>query len=220
MTAYILYGNPLSAPANKVRMCANALGIDYEYRLVNLGNGEQRTQEYLAINPYGKVPAIAWDNGKRLAESDAIIRFFADQVQSPLVPQEFYKKAQLDQWMCYASQHVGMAVAKIMFNTHVYKMVGAEVDPRSLADGKALLAGYLQVIESHLGDNHYLLGNSMSLADICFIALSDPTEVLAFDLSLYPRVQELRSEIAKHDFYRKCHTSYADMFEKFVSGSH
>ena len=53
-----IYGSELSFPANKVRFAANALNLKYEYIKVNLRVQENRTEEFLKINPSGKIPAI------------------------------------------------------------------------------------------------------------------------------------------------------------------
>ena len=73
-----IYGSPLSSPTNKVRYVANFLGLNTEFHPVNLGAGEQRSPEYLKINPLAKVPAIE-DEGFTLAESNAIIRYMANK---------------------------------------------------------------------------------------------------------------------------------------------
>ena len=62
-----IYGADLSAPANKVRMTANALGIEYEYIRVSIRDGENRTEEYLKMHPAGKVPVI---------DDDGFVLFF------------------------------------------------------------------------------------------------------------------------------------------------
>jgi len=73
-----LYGSSLSSPTNKVHYCCNYLGQAYELHEINLGVGEQKKPEYLKINPCGRVPAID-DDGFRLFESNAIIRYLSDK---------------------------------------------------------------------------------------------------------------------------------------------
>ena len=69
-----IYGADLSSPANKVRFVANHIGLDYEYRRVNLREKEQRQEWFLKINPIGKVPAMD-DGGFCLFESGAICKY-------------------------------------------------------------------------------------------------------------------------------------------------
>jgi glutathione S-transferase len=69
----IIYGSDFSAPANKVRFVANALGLDYEYKVVRIRDGENKTEEFKKMHPAGKIPVIN-DHGFILFESNAIIK--------------------------------------------------------------------------------------------------------------------------------------------------
>ena len=80
-----IYGTYLSAPANKVRLTASALGLDVEYHNLDLTKGEHKSPEYLEVNPLGKVPAID-DDGFYLFESNAICRYMANKSDSDLYP--------------------------------------------------------------------------------------------------------------------------------------
>jgi len=81
----ILYWYPLSPPARTVNFFARAAGIELELRNTNLRHGEQRSPEYLAINPHGKVPALV-DGELKIYESAAIIRYLAAKSSSRLFP--------------------------------------------------------------------------------------------------------------------------------------
>ena len=70
-----IYGSDLSGPCNKTRFVANYLGLNYEYRRINLREGEQKQAWFLKINPVGKVPAMEED-GFCLFESAAICKYF------------------------------------------------------------------------------------------------------------------------------------------------
>jgi glutathione S-transferase len=76
-----IYGFEISVPANKLRMCANALGVDYEYIRDNVSEGENRKDEYLAIHPACKVPAMD-DDGYILFESNAIMKYLCKKNNS------------------------------------------------------------------------------------------------------------------------------------------
>ena len=68
-----IYGAEMSPNVNKVRFAANAIGLPFEFKPVNLMAGEQKSPEFLKVNPLGRVPAID-DNGFKLAESNAIMK--------------------------------------------------------------------------------------------------------------------------------------------------
>ena len=110
-----IYGFDFSSPANKVRMCANALGLEYEYIQVNMQEGEHKSDKYLAVNPAGKVPAID-DDGFTLFESNAIMKYFCDKSSSSYYPKDPLERAVVDQWCDFVSIHVYMALGRVVFN--------------------------------------------------------------------------------------------------------
>lgn len=211
-----LYGVPLSGPANKARYTACAVDIEYEFKIVNLMEGEQGSEKFLAINPVGKVPALR-DGDFCLFESNAIARYLAAKAHSDLLPSELQVRALVDQWMEYVSHHIMNAVGKIVFNTHFYKMMNAERDERSLAEGKEWLNKYLKVVDQHLQNKEFFLGDSMTLADIAFISAVDPIDVIEFDIQAYPEACRLRDKLRQQAFYTACHSSFGETFKSIVS---
>lgn len=88
MSRPILYEAPRSSAAYRVRVALNLKGVDYESRPVNLLEGEQKSDDYRALNPQGLVPMLDID-GNRLTQSLAII-VYLDQAfpEPPLVPRD------------------------------------------------------------------------------------------------------------------------------------
>src|SRR5476649_1706755 len=199
-----VYGFDFSSTANKVRFAANAMGLQYEYRRVNLFAGEQKTPEFQKLNPIGRVPAID-DDGFKVFESAAIIRYLADKNNSSLYPKDLQKRTIIDQWIDFANLHVATALARVTFNRVMYKMLNAEKDERSLADGVKFLGQFLPLIEKQLKENKYLAGGEMTLADINLLAVLDPVELSSVDLSAYPSIVNWRKNLKTQSFYTKCH---------------
>src|SRR5271154_460890 len=150
-----IFGFDFSSPANKVRFAANAMGLEYEYKRVNLFAGEQKSPEFLKLNPIGRVPAID-DNGFKAFESTAIIKYLADKNNSPLYPKDLQKRTIVDQWIDFSNIHVAAALARVTFNRVMYKMLNVEKDERSLADGIKFLGQFLPTLEKQLKENKYL----------------------------------------------------------------
>jgi len=73
-----IYGADLSAPANKVRFVANYLGLEYDYVQIKIREGEHRAEQFLKLNPVGKIPVID-DDGFTLYESNAICKYLCDK---------------------------------------------------------------------------------------------------------------------------------------------
>lgn len=210
-----IYGSPLSSPTNKVRFVANYLKMPSEFHIVNLSAGENRTPEFLKINSLGKIPAIN-DDGFTLAESNAIVRYLCDKNHSTLYPKELKARAVVDQWIDYASQHVMLALARIMFNTYFYKVAGANQDERSLQDGRKFINTYLPLIEQQLTRNAFIAGSTMTLADIVMIAALDTIELCEINMSTYTHINTWRKKLMSESFYQDCHESYASSFNKML----
>ena len=213
-----IYGFDFSSPANKVRFAANAMGLKYEYKRVNLLAGEQKSAEYLKLNPIGRVPAID-DDGFKAFESAAIIRYLAEKNNSPLYPKDIKKRAIIDQWIDFANIHVSTALARVTFNRVMYQMMKVEKDERSLSDGLRFLGTYLPILEKQLKENKYLAGGEMSLADINLLAVLDPAELSSVDLSVYPSITSWRKNLKVQPFYTKCHSSLEEVFQALTAGA-
>ena len=206
-----VYGFPISTWANRVRFTANKLGLDYEYVTIDLTKGESQTEAYLAISPAGKVPAMD-DDGFVLFESGAIVNYLANKAHSELYPQALEQRALIDQWSDFTCGQVAMPMGKVLFNSVIYKFIGAEKDDNSLAEGLALLDQYLPIIDAQLGKVSYLASDQLSLADMVLLAWLDPAELCEVDLSAYGNISRWRSQLKQEDFYTDCHNNYQDMF--------
>ena len=203
-----IYGHFFSAPANQVRLTASALGVDHDYQHVDLQQGEQKSPEYLAINPYGKVPALD-DDGFRLAESNAISRYLACKANCDLYPSDVKQRATIDQWMDYSAHHVRGNMAKILFNKVLAPMIGAEPDERSMKEGEEFLNNAMQVVDSKLGENAYIAGDNLSIADTALMAAMEPFEMIGYDVSKYENVATWRQKNMESDWYKNVHDHYA-----------
>ena len=72
-----IFGDSISGNCLKVKYTADILGLPYQWHETNILEGESRTDDFLALNPQGQVPAIQLDEGSTLAQSNAIIRYLA-----------------------------------------------------------------------------------------------------------------------------------------------
>lgn len=204
-----IYGFDFSSPANKVRMCANALGLEYEYIQVNMQEGEHKSDKYLAVNPAGKVPAID-DDGFTLFESNAIMKYFCDKSSSSYYPKDPLERAVVDQWCDFVSIHVYMALGRVVFNKIVAPQMGFDVDERSLRDGQVFLGQFLPVIEGQLGKTEFLAGDELTIADFCLLATVDPAEMIELDLTPYPKLNAWRENLRAQEFYQNVHKFFGE----------
>ena len=167
-------------------LTAELLGLRYDWITLDNSTGETQTAEFLAINPNGKVPAMVLPDGRRLAESNAIIAFLADG--SHLIPQDRFEYAQMLQWMFFEqySHEPYIAVARfIQFYQNMPAERQAEYDTCQIK-GNATL----RLMDHHLSTRPYFVGTSMSLADIALFAYTHVADQGGFDLSQFPHIQD------------------------------
>ena len=206
------YGVGVSNNVNKVRFVANALGLDYELQPVNLLEGEQRSPEFLDLNPVGKVPVMQ-DGEFTLFESMAISKYLANKENSSLYPQDLQQKAVVDQWIDFCNIHVQAAWTRVFFNRFLAPIIGQEVDDNSLNFGLKMLDQYFPILDNQLSRSKYLAGDELTLADINLLAILDPSEVAEIDFSLYQNLQNWFQELKQKDFYTQCHKDYKENLE-------
>jgi len=204
-----IYGHFISMPSNKVRLCVSYLGLPHEYHHVDLQAGEHQSEDYLKINPAGRVPAID-DDGFLLSQSDAICKYMcALSGPSSFYPEELQKQAKINQWMNFCSQHVMAAMGRIYFNRVVAPMLGADVDEASVQTGLDMLGRDLPMIEAELKQHDFLVGDKFTLADINLAAALEPCEMAQVELSDYPAITKWRETIMNREFYKRVHAKFA-----------
>ena len=204
-----IYGHFFSAPANQVRLTASALGVDHEYRHVDLGQGEQKTPAYLAVNPFGRVPALE-DDGLTIGESGAISRYLAcKNGDCSMYPNDAKKRAEIDQWMDVAAHHVRTNMAKVLFNKMFAPMFDLPVDEKSMADGQEALDANMPPIDAALSKTDFIAGDTLSIADTAMLAAMEPFETIGYDISSYTNIKRWRDNAMAQDWYKNVHPHYA-----------
>lgn len=153
-----LYDFPLSGHAHRVRLMLSLLGLEHELIHVDLANGEQRKDDFLALNPFGVVPVLV-DGDVVLRESTAILVYLASRYAPDWLPTEPAQLAQVQAWLATANKDVvtGPGAARLV------TVFGANFDqPALIEKSHALLA----IIDKHLADRDWLAVERVSVADI------------------------------------------------------
>jgi glutathione S-transferase len=188
-----IYHHPASTTSRPVILFAAENGIKAELQLVDLFTGEHFKQPFEAINPNHLVPVLE-DDGFRLTESSAILKYLADKIQSPAYPKDLRQRARVNERMDWINTQLcrdlayGFVYPQI-FPTH--KRPSAEVQAATLAWGRERAVGWMKVLDEHLigPKNAYLCGNQMTIADYfgaSFVALG---ELIRGDYADYPNVE-------------------------------
>ncbi|MBI3757874.1 MAG: glutathione S-transferase family protein [Deltaproteobacteria bacterium] len=158
-----LYDFPMSPRARKARIVLAEKGLQYEKVTVDITKGEQKKPEFLAVNPYGKVPALQ-DDGLAIYESTIIMEYLNDKYPSPpLLPTDPGQRARARVLMHYADNPYDGAFAALV--GEVFFKPKGQANPEVVAQAKQELTACFERLERELGNNEYLLG-AFSLADI------------------------------------------------------
>lgn len=162
-----LYDFPMSPRARKVRIVLAEKGLQYEKVTIDITKGEQKKPEYLAINPYGKVPALQ-DDGTTVYESTIIMEYLNDKYPNPpLLPSDPGQRARARVLMHLGDNAYDGALAAIV--GQVFFKPKEQADQSVIEKAKQDLHTCFERLERELGNNDYLLGSTFTLADICFV---------------------------------------------------
>ncbi len=178
-----IYGDRVSGNCLKVKWTARKLGIAYRWIQTDVLKGETRTPEFLALNPAGQVPVVVLEDGRPLAQSNAIILHLAEG--SALIPADAYARARMLEWMFWEQYSHEPYIAVARFHRFLLGKPASEIDPRLMERGHGALAR----MEHWLNETPFLVGEALTVADVAVVAYTRVAHEGGFDLSIYPTVR-------------------------------
>jgi len=155
-----------SRNAWKVRQILHHLRIPHRTEIVSIFEGEGQRPDFLAINPTGAVPAIRIDDGRVLAESNAILAFLAED--TPYLPADRFARAKVAQWLSFEGNYVEPAIGTLrhwIMTGKVARRPGELVESRRAASMKAL-----RILNGELAGRDFISGDAYTIADISLFA--------------------------------------------------
>jgi len=179
-----LYDFLPSGNGYKVRLLLHQLTVPFELVEKDILKGETRTAEFLAKNPNGRIPLIELDDGRLLAESDAILFYFAEG--TPFLPDNRWERAQVLQWMFFEqySHEPYVAVARAWL--HLFGL--DEERGRQLPHKQKLGYDALGVMERHLTGRQFFVAERYTIADVALYAYTHVADEGGFDLGRFKAV--------------------------------
>jgi len=177
-----------SSTSYRVRIGLSVKGLDWEQAYVSLPKKEHRTEEYLAVNPQGLVPALVED-GRLFAQSLAILEYLEEAYpEPPFLPRDLYERA----YVRRLSQIIGCDIHPLN-NVRVLKWLGRNVpDDKGIADrwyAHWIAEGFSALEETLRREGlsgAFCLGDSVGMADICLVPQVANARRFACDLAPYP----------------------------------
>ncbi|MGI8505479.1 MAG: glutathione S-transferase family protein [Solirubrobacteraceae bacterium] len=188
----LLYNNTLSGNCYKVRLLFAKLGIDYERAELDVFDRSDRPELLGGLNPALRVPTLALDDERALAESNAILFYFAEGTD--YLPSDAFERAKVLQWLFFEQYCHEPNIAVLRF----WEMAGihppdAELETRRKAGDAALAA-----LERQLEKHEFLVGGRYSIADIALFAYTHVAPEGGFALEPYPSIRAWLTRVAAH----------------------
>lgn len=159
-----IYGDTKSGNCLKVKWVSDYLALPYTWIAVDILKQETRSVQFLALNSAGQVPVVEFDDGRTLAQSNAIIRYLARG--SDLVPTDLFAAAKMDEWLFWEQYSHEPAIAVCRFQMAYLGRAASDLDPDKVRRGYAALAR----MEQQLTETRFLVGEALSLADVALLA--------------------------------------------------
>jgi len=152
----------------KASIMLEETGLPYEPHLVNFDTNDQKSAEFLSLNPNGKIPALIDSQGPNgrplpLFESGAILIYLADKTKQ-FIPQDPNQRYETMQWVMFQMGGIGPMFGQVGF---FHKFAGKDYEDkrprdRYVTESKRLLG----VLESHLAGKQWIMGQQYTIADI------------------------------------------------------
>lgn len=190
----------------KIRLLCAYLGLNVTLKEYDITKGETHTESFLAMNPNGKIPVLELDNGQCLSESNAILLYLTEQNhltqqhQSALLPADPILKARVYQWLFWEqySHEPNIASPRFWLTHNAMTDLKKRMLPDRIQQGHAALKRMDDTLAKHM----FLVGDAMTLADICLFPYTHVAEEGgAYQLSEYPNIQRWIKQIEALDWF-------------------
>jgi glutathione S-transferase len=187
-----LHESAISGNCYKIRLLLAQLGIPVRRVEVDIFKGESRTAGFLAKNPDGRVPVIELEDGSFLAESNAVLCYFAEG--TPYLPADRLARAKVLQWLFWEQYSHEPYIAVIRAWRCYFGIPAGREGEVAMREARGYAA--LDVLERELATRPFLVGASYSIADIAVYAYTHVAGEGGFELERYPAVRGWMARVA------------------------
>jgi glutathione S-transferase len=178
-----VYGDRGSGNCQKVSITADFLKIPYQWIDIDIMKNESRTEAYLRKSPMGQVPMIELEDGRTLAQSNAIIRYLASG--SSLLPSNPFVQAKIDELLFWEQYSHEPYVATSRYHMVYLGRTRDQREPVRVERGEKAL----DLMEQLIKGKTWFVGDAVSVADIALLAYTRLAHEGGFDLATRPEVK-------------------------------
>lgn len=152
----------------KIMLALEEFGLPHKTILINIKNNEQKTPEFLAMNPNGRIPVIVDHEGPfgkkvTLFESGAILYYLAEKCDGKFLGTSLDEKAKVMQWVMFQMSGIGPNFGNYNYSLRYMEVKNPGFTARFEKESQRLLG----VLETQLSNYEYLAGNNYTIADMC-----------------------------------------------------
>ena len=192
-----LYEFSSSGNCYKLRLAMTQLGIAFRRIEKDITRGETRTEDFLAINPNGRIPVLVTPEGQVLPESNAALWYLARESQ--FMPKDAFQQAQVLQWMFFEQYNHEPNIATSRYWIHV--LGEREKYAEALLEKQQKGHDALGVMEAHLSGRDFFVGSDYSIADIALYAYTHVAGQGGFSLANYPAIRAWLKRVEQQPGY-------------------
>jgi glutathione S-transferase len=178
-----VYGDIRSGNCLKVKWMLEALGRDYRWVETDVTSGVTRSPRFMALNPAGQTPTVVLEDGRTLAQPNAILVHLAEG--TPFIPEDAYDRARMFEWLFWEQYSHEPYIAVARFQRLLGGRTADEVEPRLMERGRAAL----DRMEAALTGRDWLAAGAPSLADLALVAYTRVAPEGGFELEPYPAIR-------------------------------
>ncbi len=186
-----IHGDSSSGNCLKAKWTADLLGLPYRWIEIGVLTGETRAPDFLAMSPMGQVPLVRFDDGRCFAQSGAIILHLAEG--SRLIPADAYDRAKMLEWLFWEQYSHEPYIAVARFQMHYLGKSVDDLEEKIVTRGNSAL----KLLDEALEARSFLVGETLSLADIALVAYTRIAHEGGFDLGAYPAVRRWIGRVEK-----------------------
>jgi glutathione S-transferase len=187
---FTIYTTPISANGRKVLALAHHLQLSPEIKIINVYKGEGQHTDYLAINPFGKIPTLV-EEDFILWESNAILQYIADKHgEYQLSSCDPTLRADISHWMFWESSHwqptISIVLAGVVGHALVPHLIPASTTDPDWQNPTFLL--HARFLNQHLGAHPFLVNDALTIADFSVAGMMTYFRFGKFPFENYPHI--------------------------------
>ena len=189
--------------SHKPLAVARYLDSPVECILVDLSKGEHKQPDFLAINPNGKLPALA-DGDVKLWEAHSIMAYLAVKAGSDLWPGDPIEQVHVLKWLNWDTAHFSRHAARLWFENSFKQLIGrGDPDPAEVEEATGFFHQFAGVLDDFLKGRDYLVADRLTIADFGVATYLPAATQAKLPLDGYPEIQRWYATLDALDAWRE-----------------